>query len=246
MAVLPLAGVHAGDNRVRRAAISASRNIGVAMKRVPGGTPIVQVVAKRLFRAELRRLHDVLEETPIAGGYWVWAGLLLGWAREGDVLAHDTSDADFAFRNEDLERVRESAPALLAAGFRLVHELYSNDGELTGFVFERSGIHFDFLKLTQVEDRYSYYGYFYGVQVGFEIPAQPTEPFELVSRWWLKAKDHDLDLTALYGDWRTPRLDWRTDRDSPAVVSCAPHRIPAIGPGPHQLGHPQPFRRDQS
>jgi len=49
----------------------------------------------RRFVADLLRLHDVLADTEISGRNWVWAAMLLGWAREGDLLAHDR-DADFA------------------------------------------------------------------------------------------------------------------------------------------------------
>jgi len=184
---------------------------------VPGLRTCLYAISKSLFRRELRRLNDVLAHTPIADRYWVWAGLLLGWAREGGALSHDTSDADFAFLAEDFDRMCGSIPALTAAGFRLVCSYRNNDGEATQFVFERSGIHFDFLKLTPVDNRFHYFGYWDDVQLAFEIPAQQREPFDLFGRRWLKAKDHDLDLTALYGDWRTPRLDWDTSRDSPAI-----------------------------
>jgi len=218
--------------RARELAVVTGRHAGRVVMRAPGGTPVVLAAAKHLYRRELRRLNDVLAATPAAGCFWVWAGLLLGWAREGDVLSHDLDDADFAFLEADLAKVRNSVPALVNAGFLLRSVLRNNDGVLTGLFFERFGIHFDFFKLIPVQDRFRYYGYFRGVQVVFEIPAQSLEPFELFDRRWLKAKDHDRDLTALYGDWRTPQLGWRTDRDSPAIISRELWRRAGLWHGP--------------
>ena len=39
----------------------------------------------------LRLLHDTLERSPLAGRWWMFAGGLLGWAREGNPLLHDLS-----------------------------------------------------------------------------------------------------------------------------------------------------------
>ena len=41
-----------------------------------------------------------------------------------------------------------------------------------------------------------------------EIPAQGLAPFDLVGRTWQKVADHEAELTALYGDWRTPDPTW--------------------------------------
>jgi hypothetical protein len=51
-------------------------------------------------------------------------------------------------------------------------------------------------------------------------------PFEFLGASWLKARDHDRELTALYGEWREPKTDWRTDRDSPAVTDRQPWSRP--------------------
>ena len=48
-----------------------------------------------LFEKNLVLLNDVLQSTPLAGRLWVLGGVLIGWAREGRVLAHDSHDADF-------------------------------------------------------------------------------------------------------------------------------------------------------
>ena len=49
----------------------------------------------------LRLLHDVLARTPIAGRYWLFGGLLLSAVREGEIMLHDTKDADWGFLAAD-------------------------------------------------------------------------------------------------------------------------------------------------
>ena len=217
-------------DRVRAAALATVRHAGELMKRVSICVPVVSAVSRHVTHTEIRRLHDALEPTPIADRYWIIGGLLLGWARQGDVLAHDAADVDFAFRATDYDRLRASTPALVASGFHLLHVWRDNDGELTALTFERSGVHFDFIKMTALEDRLRYRCFFFGVQVTGEVPAQPLTAFELFGKRWLKVADHERELAAVYGDWRTPRLEWRTDRDSPSVTSREPHRAPEGDP----------------
>jgi hypothetical protein len=165
------------QQRIRGAALRVVQS-------VPGGRAFEQAVRIRRFTRALRRLHRVLADTPIVGRYWMWAGLVLGWARHGAVLPHDVGDADFAFLREDHDRFRDSVPALIAAGFRPLFRFRNGEGRVTQHTFFRTGSNFEFL-----------------------------------GRTWLKVRDHERELTALYGDWRTPQTDWRTDRDSPAVIA---------------------------
>ena len=72
----------------------------------------------RRFVANLQRLNDALKRTELDGHYWVWSGLLLGWARDGAVLAHDCLDADFAVADRDFHRLVDAVPAIMRAGFR--------------------------------------------------------------------------------------------------------------------------------
>ncbi|MGH9107026.1 MAG: hypothetical protein ACRDZX_14580, partial [Acidimicrobiales bacterium] len=60
------------------------------------------------------------------------------------------------------------------------------------------------------------------LQVTYARPDVGLEAIELFGRRWLKPKDHDLALTALYGDWRGWREDWETNRDSPSIVAREP------------------------
>lgn len=163
----------------------------------------------------------MLAATPLADRYWLWSGALLGWAREGRILAHDTADVDFGYFAADGDLLRSSLPALEPAGFALYRVLRNNEGTLTGVVLIRSGIHFDFLAFFPAGASRHVYSVFEGFQIIEAVPAQELERFTFCRRRWLKAADHERELTALYGDWRTPRPDWDTVRDSPAIVSRA-------------------------
>jgi hypothetical protein len=180
-------------------------------------------IRRAILHREVRLLHDVLERTPMAGRYWLDGGLLLGWARSGDALAHDTDDVDFAFRADDYAKFVSAVPDLEQAGFVLIQVLRDNQGEVVALNFKKYGIQFDFLKVVVEDGRFLYRAVFPApLQVTFERPQLPLEEVEFFGRRWMKPADHDQALTALYGDWKTPRLDWRTDRDSPSIVAREP------------------------
>src|SRR5262249_52885056 len=101
----------------------------------------------RRFCRDLRRLNEALRRAPIRDQYWVWAGLLLGWAREGGVLGHDLLDADFAFLSSDRDLFVASIPIIIAAGFAPLFRFRNNDGAITQYTFGRHGASFDFLEL---------------------------------------------------------------------------------------------------
>ena len=65
----------------------------------------------------LRLLHDVLAPTPFADRFWMWGGLLLGWARDGAPIPGD-ADADFAYAAADDDLLVATMPLLRAHGFR--------------------------------------------------------------------------------------------------------------------------------
>jgi hypothetical protein len=177
--------------------------------------------ARRRMAASLRLLNDVLARGPLAGRHWAFGGFLLGWAREGDLMLHDSGDADFCFLAEDLERLEAVVPDLAAAGFELVHRFPSLEAaEPTEYSFRRDGAKFDFFRLWLDGDVFRYRNYGHApsgpVVNDCAIPAQPLEEFHFLGRSWLKVRDHDAELTALYGDWRTPCSDWNY-LDGPAI-----------------------------
>jgi hypothetical protein len=175
--------------------------------------------------AHLRDLNDVLLRTPLAGRTWMFGGLLLGWVREGGLMLHDTSDADFALLADDADRLEASFEALAEAGFKHIHRFPGIAGEATEHSFHRADAKFDFFLLHLRSDRFAYCNYGHGpggpVKNRCEIPAQPLEEIRFLGRTWLKVADHDAELTALYGDWRTPNPSWNY-MHGPAIVAREP------------------------
>jgi tetratricopeptide (TPR) repeat protein len=161
---------------------------------------------------QLRLLNDVLAGSPMAGRYWMFSGMLLGWAREGDLLRHDVVDVDFAYFARDEARLLEALPQLAAAGFEPLYRFPGAGAPATEYSFSRGGAKFEFFAFEVFRDRlgerFRYYSYGHtpgGSRANeLELPAQSFEPVEFLGRTWLKVRDHEAELEALYGDWRTP------------------------------------------
>jgi hypothetical protein len=166
----------------------------------------------RRFVANLQRLNDALKHTELDGHYWVWSGLLLGWARDGAVLAHDCLDADFAVADRDFGRLVEAVPALQRAGFRCDRRFVNTAGQVTELTFLRHGARFEFFRMFPAGGRLRYYMYsieLKGItQVEAFVPEQETVPFSFLDRTWLKPRDHDLELRTVYGSWKVPDPSW--------------------------------------
>lgn len=181
-----------------------------------------------LFARDLRRLHDVLADTDLAGHYWVTFGLLVGWAREGRLLQHDLGDADFGVRLEHVPLLEAAVPALRQAGFRPYAPELANDGRVTDMDFYRSRrwpfARFDFKIFDRVDGQLRYFNHSWNpdrpVEVDCRIPEQELIPVQFVGRTWLRSADADLELTAIYGDWRRPRPDWDSLRDERSAFCC--------------------------
>lgn len=184
-----------------------------------------------VFARDLRLLHDILDATPFGGRYWVWSGLLLGWAREGALLAHDLHDADFGFLPHDAPLFPDAARALMRGGFAPLHRFVNNAGEVTEYTFTRHDAKFEFWMIAPRADRLRHYAYSDGgpggppTQVAAEISFQRLDHFRFLGRRWRKHVDHELELTQLYGDWRTPDETWDYMRGR-AIVDRRPWRDP--------------------
>ncbi len=180
--------------------------------RLPGLAALDRRARNSVFALDLRLLHDVLEGSPADGRYWVWSGLLLGWAREGRLLAHDLRDADFAYAAADEGRIRAGIEALVRAGFRRGFSLRNNRGEVTEHTVIRHGARFEFFRMSERGPDWEYFVYGgdggHQVQLTARLPIQDLEPFDFLGRRWLKVADHQSELAELYGDWRTPATDW--------------------------------------
>lgn len=160
------------------------------------------------FTRNLRLLHDVLEGSPIHGHYWIRAGLLLGWAREGRILRHDVHDADFGFLARDRERLLASVGALVAAGFEPWRAYRNNAGRVTEISLKKDGAQFDFIETSARGQVFEYFLYVPHRQppreLRCEIPRHGLAPIAFLRRQWLKPEPHEPYLETLYGSWRTP------------------------------------------
>jgi hypothetical protein len=172
-------------------------------------------LSRRAFIASLQALNDVLETGPLAGRWWVWGGLLLGWARERAPLADDLADADFAVMRSDLRELINSVPALAGTGFEPLSRHWSNAGDCAEVSFWRDGAKFEFFVMDSVSPGKLQYRIFGAGDHGegpleavAEISDQSLVPFEFLGRTWLKHANHEAELAAIYGDWRTPAPGW--------------------------------------
>jgi hypothetical protein len=198
------------------------------------------------FASDLRDLHDAIASTDLHEHYWMWAGLLLGWAREEAILPHDCYDADFAVRDADFDRLIRAVPAILRAGFACDRKFISDSGLVTELTFTRHGARFDFFRMFPDAGRLRYFIYKLKLKSVTEIeaalPDQPTEPFTFLGRTWLKHTDHARELRAIYGNWEVPDPSWafgdglnheaqRTSRHSHSDFDWRPSHVIADLPG---------------
>ena len=163
--------------------------------------------------ADLQLLNDVLAGSALAGRYWMIGGMLIGWAREGDLLRHDLNDFDFAFRDEDLGRFRSAMVDVVSAGFLPRYRYPSVFEPFTEFSVARHGAKFEFFRMhAEGPDKYRYQscGNLNGAPVRntHVCLRQRLVPIDYLDRLWLKSEDHELELGREYGNWRTPDPEW--------------------------------------
>jgi hypothetical protein len=174
-------------------------------------TPLRPWLVRR-FIADLQDLSDAIRGTELDGHYWVWSGLLLGWARDGAVLPHDCLDADFGVVDCDFNRLVDAVPAIVRAGFRCDRCFVNSTGEITELTFIRHGIRFEFFLMFPAAGRLRYYMYKIMlkrvIELQASLPDQDSEPFSFLGRTWLKHKDHQLELSTMYGAWKIPDPSW--------------------------------------
>ena len=97
--------------------------------------------------ADLQLLNDVLACSALAGRYWIFGGMLLGWAREGDLIRSDLDDFDFGFRASDLDAFRVAMVDLVKAGFLPRYRYPSAFEAVTALTFVRHGTKFEFYRM---------------------------------------------------------------------------------------------------
>ena len=182
------------------------------------------------FERNLVALHDALASTALDGRYWIIGGLLIGWAREGRILPHDSHDADFGFFRQDRERFLSATPALIGAGFEPLYKYVDNHGEPVEYKFRKDGATFDFFEHVPTESgtRCTFFGILHhgGTRVPTEmvsmVPAYGLAPMDFLGRTWRKPDDHDGYMTAIYGDWRVPNPDHDYQTDDRSILERRP------------------------
>jgi hypothetical protein len=202
----------APENLLVRRRHAVAPLIGRVPSRIRGVASVDEFLRSLVFVNDLRRLNDVLSLTAASGRYWVWSGLLLGWAREGRVLRHDLRDADFAYDEKDESVILEGLEQLMKAGFRRGFSFRNNDGVLTERTLIRHGARFEFFRMSSVAAEWEYNIYVSEedplTQMTARLPRQELERFEFLDRSWSKVKDHERELSILYGNWKISDPEW--------------------------------------
>lgn len=161
----------------------------------------------------------MLAATAFDGRYAVCGGMLLGWARDGQLLLDDLHDADFIFDAVDTPTFAAAVPMLVRAGFAPTILFRNNGGEPALYRFECHGAYFEFFPVWNVGGRTRYY--MPGGdddELVCERFSQPNVPFEFLGRRWFKPEDHERALDDNYGDWRIPSSDWNY-REARTVIA---------------------------
>lgn len=163
--------------------------------------------------ASLQLFNDILAASPLAGRYWIYSGMLLGWAREGDLIKGDYHDFDFAVQDEDWGRLQQASIELIKAGFLPRSRFPSFGLRCNVLVFQHGAIRFEIYRMdSDGPDHWRSYSYggLYGAdwENVHRFRRQPLVPIDFLDRLWLKVLDHETELTDDYGDWHTPDPDW--------------------------------------
>lgn len=174
---------------------------------------------------DLPRFFDCVESTEIAGRWWLWSGAMLGFIRSGKPIEWD-HDVDFAIERKDIWLLVRSLPKLKKMGYRPKRNFVDRDGVVFGIHLSRRGIIYDFFILDDVDSNtfsYSQFGVIDGQPVRqiCEIPRQKLTTRDMLGRPWPCASDQEVELTAIYGNWRVPDPTW-SYLSSPSVRRSEP------------------------
>ncbi|MDR0673269.1 MAG: hypothetical protein LBF93_06355 [Zoogloeaceae bacterium] len=176
-----------------------------------------------------RSVVSALNETPMKGRYWLCGGGVLGYARCGSFLSHD-SDIDFHYWAEDETLFCQVTRDLGNLGLEQVLTYINNDGKPIVHKFSHKGIGIDFFPCWRDN------GFIYWMsnisrhrsrparQFLSRVPDQQMKEVEFLGVPVFMPKDTDQYLTSLYGDWRIPMPDYCYWIDSKAIISCDPWR----------------------
>jgi len=181
---------------------------------------------RRRYRKNLILLHDVLESTRFAKRFWITNGLLLGWARNRRIIPWDFDDADFGYFPEDRDKFIEVQANLTDAGFELKTINHKPHDIVHRYVFVKDNTRFEFFEMKKkgTKINYTYLLTRNGIKYKMDctIPMHGFEEIKFVGRTWLKPDDHELNLTAIYGNWRKPDPGYFYADDDKSIVDIYP------------------------
>jgi hypothetical protein len=181
------------------------------------------------IEAGFRRIISTLNRTPMKGRYWMCGGIMLGYAREGRLLRHDT-DIDFHYWRDDEELLLSALREISGQGFRYVGALCNNDGIATQHVVKLGKLKIEFFAAWREKGGLCWQSYSTrhwnrpARQFFNRVPDFQLEEVEFYGVDVAKPVDHDLYLTSIYGDWQTPMSDYTYYVDSKAIVDRVPWR----------------------
>ena len=168
------------------------------------------IIRQRIIIKGLRLLNDTLRNSPAHNHYWVCGGVLLGWARDGALIKHDT-DVDFHYWHENTEKLNAGFDLLIAAGFKPSCRWRNIAGEITENVLTYKGIKFEFFSAHKVNGNTRCTVYTGNIRTGIprmelicETPGCELDEFEFYGRTWLKPDNHEVYLKREYGNWKVP------------------------------------------
>ncbi len=187
----------------------------------------IPAIRTRILTEGLNKLHETLRNSPLHNKYCIAFGALLGWAREGALLKHD-SDIDFLFWREDRDALETGIDMLLDAGFKYKCCWRNTQNEVTEQCLAWRGLRFEFFEASKVAGKVQFYAYGKDRRGGqlfellHEIPDFELAEFEFLGNTWQKPADHEKFLTAVYGDWQTPNTKYSYVRDGEAIILRTP------------------------
>ncbi len=145
--------------------------------------------SEKKMTENLALLHDILKENGMDGKYWLVGGLVLGYIREGGVIAYDRHDIDFGIWSEDYDRFCAVFPKLFAAGFKKKIKFINSEGIVAQHSFMREGIAFEFFLHFKTADgknaRFFSFMKEKKLELEREMPAFPLIPINFLGRQWL-------------------------------------------------------------
>jgi hypothetical protein len=169
----------------------------------------------------LTTVHQTLDTDDLEGRWHLYGGALLGWARQGRMLDHDLNDVDIAIDEAALPELVRAIDHLCLQGFNVERVYVSNDGTVREIAVARDDVRVDLFVFRNVHGFWDNRGF--GDRHGRQcelvsmIPRQPLERITLSGLPWPKVVHHEVELEAIYGDWRQPDPTWKFGDDRTVV-----------------------------